>query len=130
MNTFEDLHVLAALQRVEIALNALLQKEEILQMQLDILRGNGAGTNSSIGSVCSFGIAGSTSRPLREKIESHERAIAAEKTNQHSAMRQTADRLHQVRRDKDIERLDDILGDAAESDLAFVVDLTGSMTGH
>jgi hypothetical protein len=130
MDTFDDPDVLAALQRVEIAPTVLLQKEERLQMQLDNLRGNGARTNSAFGSVGSIGIAGSTTRRLQQKIESHERAIAAEKTKQHSALRQTVDRLHRVRRVKDIEGLDALLSRAAEVDLAFVVDLTGSMTGH
>jgi hypothetical protein len=82
MDTFDDPDVLAALQRVEIAPTALLKEEERLQIQLDNLRGNGAANDSSIDFVGSIEIAGATTRRLQQKIESHERAIAAEKTKQ------------------------------------------------
>jgi hypothetical protein len=42
MDTLDDPDVIAALQRVEIALIALLQKEERLQLQLNNLGGNSA----------------------------------------------------------------------------------------
>jgi hypothetical protein len=131
MDTFDTPEVLSALRRVERVPNAvMLQKEERLQMQLDYPHGSEAGTASTSGSAGLMGTGSLTTQRIQRQIESHERAMASAKTKARSALTETADRLNRVRRVMDIEGLVESLRRAAEVDLAFVVDLTHSMSQY
>jgi hypothetical protein len=129
-DTFDAPALQAALRRVKVAPTLLSQTEERLHLHLDNLYigGNSSAMPASLSD--GGGVVGTATRQLQRQIESHQRAIADERTRRHDTFKATDDRLHRVRRVKDIDGMEALLSRAAEVDLAFVIDFTFSMSYH